>query len=66
MSDIQYKTPDGEDCTLLNLIKDEPEWAESRISWMVDEIGKLENLRFNNANEIKDLKRELAAERELH
>jgi len=31
-----------------------------------DEIEKLENLRFNNTKEIKNLKRELAAEQELH
>lgn len=33
-SDIQYKTQDGEPCTLLHLIKSEPEWAESRINHM--------------------------------
>lgn len=42
-SDVRYKDQDGLPCTLLNLIKDEPEWAESRIVHMREELGRLKD-----------------------
>ncbi len=38
MSYIQYKTQEGEDCTLLHLVKTEPEWAASRINHMNNQL----------------------------
>jgi len=39
---------------------------KNKIKQLEKEIEQLENLRFNNKNEIKELKRDLAAEKELN
>ena len=41
---MEYQTIDGEETTLYRLVRDEPDWAISRITFMQEEIQRLSKI----------------------